>query len=634
MRECKVIKMPDAPPFRTRMDGDPRPYLRWWWFSRPMDPRDIDRQVAWSAANGFGGLEIAWVYPMPGKGLGPAFLSPQWTALVAHARQACLRAGMGCDFTFGSMWPFGGSFVSEEDASLTWRGPSAQRLDRSWEMSHVQEPGRILNHLSAESLRRYAGVLGSALAPAFSSPDGLPDREGPSLFCDSWEVESEGLWTRGFGEKFKERFGYDVLPYMEHLDQDPDVRYEYRTLLAEYVLHEFYIPYTRICHELGAASRVQCHGAPTDVLAAYAAVDVPESETVLFPPEFSSIPASAALLARQKTVSAEAFTCLYGWVPWPAEGPHMGEERLDDLKLTADAIFASGINHIVWHGMPFQAAGERARFYATVYVGPDAAMADSYPGFNEYLGAVCARMKQGAAYARVACYLPLEDARMAGELPAELRGPSAAHYWELQHLQRPPETRPYAPAWISAAFFSQAAVEDGMLRVRDASFEALFVDSQWMDRDALHAMVGFAEAGIPIVLKKRPREPGGRASSDYDRLLRRLASLPCVYSRLSDIPKLRPVLSPTGSSGLLPPYWVRRDGERYTVFLAHPRAAAVRYPLPYGFAEQAGPMDFSLDLCLGKARREVRLAYEAQGALLLSTEGDAIRQTPLRCARA
>jgi hypothetical protein len=634
-----------AKPVRcTRMDADPRPYTRWWWFSNPMDPRDIDRQVDWCAANGFGGVEIAWVYPLPGKGPGPLFLSPEWKALVVHAREACRRAGIGCDFTFGSMWPFGGSFVEERDVSRTWRGPTGQVLDRSWETSHTRAPCRVINHLSAESLGRFADVVGGALAPALAVPGSLTAEGGPpngaaastcapfgeaaaSLFCDSWEVEGAGLWTPGFGEEFQERFGYDALPFMERLDEHPDVRYDYRSLLADYALREFYAPFTRICHALGAAARVQCHGAPADLLAAYAAADVPESEAVLFPPEFSSFAASAALLTGRRTVSAEAFTCLYGWVAWPNQGPHMGEERIDDLKLIADALFASGINHVVWHGMPFQGTGAAARFYATVHVGPDSAI--PFGPFNAYLADMSSRMKQGRTYARVACYLPLEDVRMAGELPPELRGPSATHYWELQHLPRPAEARPYAPAWISPAFFKDMAVEDGRLLVGGAAFEALYLDSQWMDRDALAAVVGFADAGLPVVLKRGPREPGRTPTPEFAGLARRLASHPRVASSLDGVPGLEPVLRPVREIDTLPPYWVREEEGRFTVFLAHPHAAAVRYPLPFGFADGAGAVDLILRISLGRARRDVRLSFPAQGALLLSVDGERVEQSVL-----
>jgi hypothetical protein len=618
--------MISLPPIRSqpsRMDRDPRPYVRWWWFSNPIDPADLDRQVSWAASNGFGGVEIAWVYPQPGKGPGLPWLSAEWSGLVLHAREACDREGIGCDLTFGTLWPFGGSFVEESFAAKTWRGPSDQRLDRSWELSHRKENGRILDHLSAPAFARYAAVMGGALEPA------LRENRGNSLFCDSWEVETDGLWTDGFGEAFIGRFGYDLLPFMGEIDAHPDVRYDYRSLLAEYVLKGFYLPYTEYCHGAKASARVQCHGAPTDVLAAYAVADVPESEALLFDPEFSSIAASSALISGRRTVSCESFTCLYGWIPWPGPAPRLGEERLDDLKLLADSLAASGVNHFVWHGMPQKGEGGDARFYAGVHVGPESAIAPRYREFNAYLAKVSSAMKRGKSYGRLACYLPLEDAWMAGELPEELRKPSARYYWELQHLARPAAARPYAPLWISSSFLSGARFEDGELRIGEAGFEALFIESEYLERDALAAITALAEKGLPVALGRLPLEPGRRASADYPGLLERLLASPMVRDAPEKLPRLKPVLAPARKGGILPPYWVRRDGDRFLLFLAHPEASGIVYPLPWGRAENAKPMKVDLVLDLGGYRREFRADFPAVGALLYSIAGAMIEEEPL-----
>lgn len=161
------------------------------------------------------------------------------------------------------------------------------------------------------------------------------------------------LWTDNFEKTFFDEYGYDIRLYIRNLQNRPSVRYDYRKLIAKIILNEFYIPFTQICHQLGCISRVQCNGTPTDLLAAYSLVDVPESESLLFDPYFSQIPASAAALTNKPIVSAETFTCIYGWLPYPGPGPFQGEEQIADLKLLADAMFANGINLIVWHGMPY-----------------------------------------------------------------------------------------------------------------------------------------------------------------------------------------------------------------------------------------------------------------------------------------
>ena len=43
-----------------------KPYTRWWWFASEIQNSDIKYQLEWLKENGFGGVEIAWVYPMRG----------------------------------------------------------------------------------------------------------------------------------------------------------------------------------------------------------------------------------------------------------------------------------------------------------------------------------------------------------------------------------------------------------------------------------------------------------------------------------------------------------------------------------------------------------------------------------------
>ena len=323
---------------------DSRPWTRWWWLNVGLRDDDILAQLDWARSVGFGGVELAFIYPLPDQKRGPDFLSAEWSRKVALAKQHCDAIGLGCDFTFGTLWPFGGSFVSEQDSAQTFAGPSKQRLGRSWELP---VEGRILNHMDRSALRRYSEVMGKALGPALRGTRS-------ALFCDSFEVEPEGMWTAGFDKAFKDRFGYDVREFMPTLDEHPDVRYDYRKLVSEFLLDGFFRPFTEISREFNAFTRVQCHGAPCDIISAFAAADVPESEAILFDPEYARMPASAAALTGTPVVTAEAFTCLYGWNPWPGPGPHQGEEQVGDLKLLADALFANGVNHIFWHGMPYQ----------------------------------------------------------------------------------------------------------------------------------------------------------------------------------------------------------------------------------------------------------------------------------------
>ncbi len=602
---------------------DSRPWTRWWWFSGEIRREDVCFQLDWMRDHGFGGAEVAFLYPLPGGRPGPAWLSPEWSSIVAYAKREANARGLGLDFTFGSRWPFGGSMVEERDASQTFDGPLDQRLTRSWE-----EPvaGPILNHLDRGALERYAARMGSALSEALS---GRPS----GLFCDSWEVPVERLWTAGFGEAFRERFGYELEPFLRaesdrggvpgarggpdahpevraepiqgvapgcgnldanpevpaepiqgvapdcgNLDANPEVRYDYRRLVSDFVLEQFYVPYGEACRRLGGFSRVQCHGAPTDLLAAYAAADVPESEAILFDPHFAQFAASAAALSGKAVVSAETFTCLYGWIPYPGPGPYQGQEQIADLKLLADAVLANGVNFILWHGMPYNPPGGGNRFYATVEVGPGAALASDLPAFNAYLDRACAALRRGTTLSRLAVYLPLEDNRMRHRLPDHLRRPSAEYWWELQYQRFPEDASPYRPLWITAPFLEKADVQDGRLWIGNASFPALLLDVGWLEAASLAEILRLARRGLPVCLRRAPSEPGRRKSESFERDLVSLLSQATVGQSLDRVCPAPPLVSGIN----LPEYFARQDGDDTLFFFAHPKSREISYPMEYG----------------------------------------------------
>ena len=412
---------------------------------------------------------------------------------------------------------------------------------------------------------------------------------------------------------------------MSSLDEHPDTRYDYRRLISDTVLDEFYRPFTELCHGLGALSRVQCLGTPTDLLAAYCAMDVPESEAILFDPHFSQFAASAAAVAGKRITSAESFTCLYGWKPYPGPGPFQGQEQIADIKLLADALFANGINSIIWHGMPYNcqppATSHRplatSRFYASVHVGPDSSFAAELPEFNRYLEQVSTIMRQGRTYSDVAVYLPLEDNWMQGRLPPELRRPSAEWCWELQYERFPEELLGFRPLWVSMGLLTDADYRDGKLHVGSAEFNWLYVDVEWLDASALHDILRLAKQGLPTVLRRPPAEPGKVKHEQHESDLRDLFSLANVQSSLrTSHLALRTSLAPLLSSSLppsLPEYWCRVDDDEHILFFAHPATRHVHYPMRYGQSKEAQATSLKLKL----RGKDLTLDFPTRGSLLL-----------------
>jgi len=559
--------------------------------------------------NGFGGVELAWLYPSwyedaEQLGTRPDWLGSEWTDLVAFTKRTCDLLGLGCDFTFGSSWPFGGSWVLPSDAAQTFTGPSTQRLGGSWE----PQGGLIVNHLSAASLNRYAKPLLDALRPALAG-------EASALFCDSLEVATEGMWSEGLWAQFEDRFGYSLRAFADKLDRNPGVRYDYRKLIAATIRREFYEAFTAICRDNGAYSRVQCHGAPTDLLEAYASVDVPESEALLFAPAFSRIAASAAAWADKPVVSAETFTCIYGFPGWNPEAEEAWKrEDVGDLKLLADALFASGVNQIVWHGMPFQPLGEEIEFYASVHVGPDSPFSAQLPEFNRYLQNCSLLLRTGATYSGLGVYLRYEDALMLDRLPEDSRTPGANYHWEMRDAIPPTETEGYAPVWISAAFLREAEVSAGLICSRELQIASLYFDCEWLDADALDDVFRLAQAGAYLVFKRRPKQPGHILSQAYDE------KLDAVLGRShANLDGLQPLLS---SNGPLPMYWARQDGERLLLFLAHPKAREIKFPMAYQLSASANPIDLKLTINWANQRTELDLRFGANESLIVRIDSE------------
>lgn len=552
-----------------------RPYLRWWWFAEEIRRADIDYQLDWVRDAGFGGVEIAWVYPYERRSRdAPRWLGPDWQAAVVHAAAGCVSRGLGCDFTLGTLWPFGDSLVGPEDASLTVNGLSSQRLRDTWESGHGVEESFIVNHLDGDALRRYAQRVIEALSPALEivNAGGTP----PALFSDSWEVENEGLWRAGLGEEFASVHGYRLEPLMHCIESHPDAAWDYFRHRDRLVRDEFFRTYAEATASAGALSRIQCHGAPADLIAAYSLADVPESETLLFDPPFSALAASAAAQAGRPVVSAEAFTCLYGWKPRPSPGPGIGQERAEDLKLLADALFAEGVNHIVWHGMPFAPKGSTRKFYATSHVAPDAGFAESIPHLNRYFASCARDLRGGRMVSRVAVYLPLEDEVVGGALPEEHRRPSAAHHWEMQYRRFPEELWGYRPMWTSEFFLRNARIDAGGIHLGSAVVDALYVDADRLSIDSLEAILGVACAGGIVYLARPPRQVGRRQYARFRAAVSELMRCPTVRG-IAEIATLEPLVR--SFSDARPPFWAVDMGNTRRFFFAHPGCRKLSYPL-------------------------------------------------------
>ncbi|MBO4738192.1 MAG: hypothetical protein J5606_01380 [Bacteroidales bacterium] len=565
-----------------------KPYTRWWWFSSEIDTNDVRDQLIWLKEHEFGGVEIAWIYPM---GLDtntphPEFLSPEWATSVVFAKRIADSLGLGCDFTYGTLWPFSDLNLPDGDQTITYFD-TIEEAKRSftWDYPLV---ARILNHLDKEAFYRYAAKMNKGLSEAYKG-------KKSGLFVDSWEVETRYLWTKGFGETFAKEHGYDVEPYMQNktlLDtENAEVFYDYMHTLSNYVLREFYAPFAENATKSGAFSRAQCGGAPTDLLTAFTLVDIPETEAILYEPCFSKIAASAATLGNKEAVTAETFTCAYGWTGLlykngRGQSPYQGKEQIADLKLICDALFANGTNQIIWHGFPYNKVGDTSNFFYTtcqISTYPQHNLTgDNLTEFNKYMTQVSKYMRKGKNYSDLAVYMPLEDAWMNGYYPDSMRKVKAFFWgqYEMRFINTPDAFKGMQPLWVNEHFLSSASYENGVLHCGAADFKALYSNVEYMELSALKEILRLAKSGLPVLLAVDPKEPGkNKHAEEYAQVLAELHQLPNVKNDAS-------VLSsqPLIAGENLPDFWCRQDGETYYVFFANPMSKTIEYPLQYGYA--------------------------------------------------
>ncbi len=573
--------------------------VRWFWFATKIKEPDVKYQLDWLKKNNFGGAEIAWLYPLhryqewfakdfnrfyPVDTSAQKWLSQDWTDIVAYTKRYADSIGLACDFTFGSAWPVAGLHLDKKYGTQIYGDTSfAQMLTFSWAWP---EHMRVINHLDSNAFKIFALPYEAAMVDVLSGHKSV-------LFTDSWEIKLNGkhkLWTPGFDSTFKTRFGYDIIPYMNAgLDSFPDVRYDYMLLLDEYVTDGFYKPYVQKCAAMGAWSRVQCLGAPADIMTTYSLVDIPESEAMLNDPNYSKIVSASACLSGKQIVSCESFTCMYGF-----PNTYLRKEQTADLKMVADALFANGINHHIYIGMPYNPKGsDTIDFFATCYIGPGGSLTEELPALNSYVEKVSGILQQGRTYTDVAVYIPYEDGVMKGALPKEQQRVWVWGEYELRYVFLPDEVAGYHPIWINRYFLENAKYENQKLYIADAEFSLLYVDVRFLDIRALERILFFAQKGLPVCIKQRPLQPGKQKSEEFTRMLNQLYSLKNVSGEFQTLIK-HPALIQGDS---LPDYWCRitKDGTRY-LFLAQWPAKNLKYPVYSGqsFASESKFMDFNI----------------------------------------
>jgi hypothetical protein len=106
----------------THPPDDCRIMVRWWWFGPAVTKAEIKQELEQMKAAGFGGVEIATLYPLalddPQTGFHNfGFLSDEHIDALRYAASQAKRLGLRVDITLGSGWPFGGPHIPITEAA-------------------------------------------------------------------------------------------------------------------------------------------------------------------------------------------------------------------------------------------------------------------------------------------------------------------------------------------------------------------------------------------------------------------------------------------------------------------------------------------------------------------------------------
>lgn len=280
--------------------------------------------------------------------------------------------------------------------------------------------GYTLDHFSPEATKDYLKTFDKAFG---NSNYGIR-----SFFNDSYEVYNAD-WTPDFKDEFKKRRGYDLSPYIQYLVNNEEneiagrIKSDYRETMSELILNNFTKDFTNWAHSKNSKNTNQAHGSPGNLLDLYAAVNIPESETFgstkfditglrrnvedINTKEIPDInmlkfASSAANVTGKPLISNESFT-------WLTE--HF-KTSWSQVKLEAEQIFLSGINHIFYHGTTYTPSDVQFPgwlFYASTNFVPENSLWPHLKGLNSYIERTQSVLQSGKPDNELLMYWPIYD---------------------------------------------------------------------------------------------------------------------------------------------------------------------------------------------------------------------------------
>lgn len=450
--------------------SDAKPMVRWWWFGPAVTKDEIAREIHQMHEGGFGGFELASVYPLalddPQKGIrNLPYASPEMVDMLRFARQQGSDLGMRVDLTLGSGWPFGGPQIpldlaagrlkivtaalpvarlpemAQGDAPVAaflakgtpehYDASTARQIKFPEDVGSIPkvsgEPEVLLLFISSHTRQmvKRAAVGGEGFVLDHMSHDaierhlhtvgdallsGFTDAPPYAIFSDSLEVYGSD-WTRTLPEEFRKRRGYDLIPHLPELAQGGTpqadaVRHDWAETLSDLVRDNYLRPMAEYATAHHTRFRSQTYGTPAAMLTDEFVPQLPEGEGPQWDHFSFTRWASSANHILGNNVTSAE---TWTWLHSPAF-----RATPLDMKAEADRMFVEGVNQIIGHGWPYSpsyAEEPGYSLYAAAVFNAHNPWWPVMPDVTKYLQRVSWMLRQGQPANDIALLLPEDDAQ-------------------------------------------------------------------------------------------------------------------------------------------------------------------------------------------------------------------------------
>ena len=498
-----------------------KPFVRWWWLGSAVDREGLTYNLEEFARAGIGGYEVTPIYGVQGNEANDIdYLSPKWMEMYKYLVAESARLDLECDLNNGTGWPFGGPQITPEIAAQKMEvGPGGVKSVQTRQMVKRAAPGGegfVMDHYNPEALKVYLDRFDKAFAQSGAT---WPH----TFFNDSYEVYGAD-WTPAFADIFRARYGYDIVPYLQQIpapaprgaapqapkaldaaklsDYDRAIA-DYRECLGTLLVENFIDPWIAWCHGHGSLVRNQSHGSPANLLDVYAAVDIPECETygrspfdipglrqdpIGRPndgdPAVLKLASSAAHVAGKKYTSSETLT-------WMTE--HF-RTSLSQCKPEIDQMFASGVNHVYFHGAPYSPKGAEFPgwlFYASINMSPTGSLWKDAPALFKYIERCQAFLTAGSPDSDFYLYFPVYDLWSS-------RTETAYMMFDIHSMGRTMPAVKAAMNGIVAAGFDADYISDKQLLEHNIDKPVIVPAVQLMPVETVRRLAELKKQGVPV----------------------------------------------------------------------------------------------------------------------------------------